>query len=85
MHGLLGEFFEEFHRRLMELRNLVLHKDRGTVSAIKSTLTGLFREQLALASKDTQLARTYCTRAHYAMAAYADEFFANLEWSGAGV
>jgi type IV/VI secretion system ImpK/VasF family protein len=84
MQRLLGEFFQEFYRRLMELRNLVLHTDRGTVLAIKSTLTGLFREQLALASKDTQLARTCCTRAHYAMTAYADEFFATLEWSGAG-
>lgn len=80
--GLLEGLFQEFYRKLIELRNqFKISPDPNAIPIIQDALTNLIQDQLkTVSTEDEHFARSYCCRLHYTMAAFADEIFINLDW-----
>ena len=79
----LDEFFQEFYALLVSLhKQFGGGKDPACVQAIQHAIIELLQEQTKRVSADDErFAESYCHKIHYAMVAFADEFFVHLDRS----
>lgn len=79
----LGGFFQEFYVLLVDLHKRFGNgRDPECVQTIQHAIIELMADQTKRVSADDErFAESYCHKVHYAMVAFADEFFISLDWS----